>query len=82
MKVLRNILIIFLMLIIYAYFVSIEFLPDEVTLLSGEKYSVKKLYGTEITATSKTGASFSEISVKINLRIIYGLHLKIIILVL
>ena len=68
MKVLRNILIIFLMLIIYAYFVSIEFLPEEVTLLSGEKYSVKKLYGTEITATSKTGASSSEkIDVDVNL---------------
>lgn len=68
MKVLKNILIIFLMLIIYAYFVSIEFLPEEVTLLSGEKYSVKKLYGTEITATSKTGASSSEkIDVEVSL---------------
>ena len=60
MKGLRNILIIFLMLIIYAYFVSIAFLPDEVTLLSEEKYSVKTLYGTKITATSKTGASSLE----------------------
>lgn len=68
MKVLRNILIIFFMLIIYAYFVSIEFLPEEVTLLSGEKYSIKTLYGTEIIATSKTSKSSSEkIDVDVNL---------------
>ena len=75
MKVLRNILIIFLMLIIYAYFISIEFLPEEITLLSGEKYSIKTLYGIDTIATSKTGASSSE-KIDVDIQLFGKINLK------
>ncbi|MGN1299406.1 MAG: SpoIVB peptidase [Candidatus Scatovivens sp.] len=75
MKVLRNILIIFLMLIIYAYFISIEFLPDEVTLLSGERYYIKTLYGTKVTSTSKTSTTSSE-KIDVNVSLFGKLDLK------
>ena len=75
MKVLRNILIIFLMLIIYAYFISIEFLPNEITLLSGEKYSIKTLYGIDTIATSKTGSSSSE-KIDVDIQLFGKINLK------
>ena len=75
MKVLKNFLIIFLMLIIYAYFISIEFLPNEITLLSGEKYSIKTLYGVDTIATSKTGASSSE-KIDVDIQLFGKINLK------
>ena len=63
------------MLIIYAYIVSIEFLPNEVTLISGEKYSVKKLYGTEMIATSKTVSSSSE-KIDVDVKLFGKLNVK------
>ena len=66
MKVLRNILIIFLMFIFYAYFISIDVLPNQLTLLEGEKYLVRTCYGTKILATSETVTSSEQ---KLNVEI-------------
>ena len=57
MKVLRNILIIFFMFVFYAYFISIDILPSNMTLLSGERYLVKTCFGIKVLATSETVTS-------------------------
>lgn len=68
MKVLKNILTIFFMFIFYIYFISIDVLPDQVTLLEGEKYSIKTCFGTEVLATSATSTSSEKrLNVEINL---------------
>ena len=66
MKVLRNILIIFFMFVFYIYFISIDILPDNVTLLAGEKYSIRTCLGVEVLATSETVTSSEE---KLNVEI-------------
>lgn len=60
MKVLRNILTIFFMFIFYIYFISIDVLPNEVTLLTGEKYSIRTCFGTEILTTSEVSTGSEE----------------------
>ena len=66
MKVLRNILTIFLMFVFYIYFISIDVLPNQVTLLEGEKYSIRTCLGVKVLATSEASTSSEQ---KLNVEI-------------
>ncbi len=68
MKNLRNILIIFFMIIIYIYVANICLLPQKITLLGDEKYSLKTMYGIKLLATSKTlNNNSNKIDIDVNL---------------
>ena len=54
------------MFIFYAYFISIDVLPNQLTLLEGEKYLVRTCFGTKILATSETVTSSEQ---KLNVEI-------------
>ena len=69
MKSLRNILIIFLLLLIYSYFISINLIPKQLTLMSGESFKIKTLFGTNVIQTLNTS---SDSSSKIDVDIMIG----------
>ena len=75
MKVLRNILIIFFIFVFYIYFISIDVLPTQVTLLAGEKYSIKTCFGTEILTTSEVSTG-SEASFNVEISLFGKIKLK------
>ena len=75
MKVLRNILIIFFMFVFYAYFISIDILPSNMTLLSGERYLVKTCFGIKVLATSETVTS-SETNLNVEISLFGKIKLK------
>lgn len=54
MKKLRVMIIIFLMLILYSYVANVTLIPKEITLLKGESYKVRKMYGIEVLETAST----------------------------
>ena len=77
-KILKNILLVFMLLIVYVYTLTITNLPDELVLFEGEKISMKTLLGFNIknksddtietlsnnskSITNKTGRATLEIS--------------------
>jgi len=75
MEKVKDMIIIFLLLILYIYVTNITLIPSQIIVLSNEKYKIKKFYGIETLETVSTSSNGKkEINVEISL---FGkLHLK------
>jgi len=68
MKRIKNILTIFILLIIYVYITNITLIPDKIILLQGEKYQIKKCYGIKtIETVSVSNSKEKGINVELSL---------------
>jgi len=63
------------MFVFYAYFISIDILPNNMTLLSGERYLVKTCFGIKVLATSETVTS-SETNLNVEISLFGKIKLK------
>ena len=74
MKKFRIMIIIFFMLILYIYVANVTLIPKEITLLRGESYKVRKMYGIELLETASTSNnSINNRNMEISL---FGIKLK------
>lgn len=62
MKKIKFILIIFLLFIIYIYVSCITLIPENIFLINGEKFEIKKLWGIEALETTETSNNNSNIT--------------------
>lgn len=68
MRRFKNMIIIFVLLILYIYITNITLIPNKITLIQGEKYEIKKVFGIETVETaSVSNRKEKEINVELSL---------------
>lgn len=68
MRRFKNMIIIFVLLILYIYITNITLIPNKITLIQGEKYEIKKVFGIETVETaSVSNSKEKEINVELSL---------------
>ena len=69
MKNMKIVIAILFLLIIYMYVSNISLIPEQITLLEGESYKIRTLFGVDVVETSSTVAA-NESTVKIDLNLL------------
>ncbi len=57
MKKIKNSVIIIFLFILYSYIANITLIPSEITLLKGESFKIRRMYGLEVMETASTSST-------------------------